>query len=149
MIIVVSGTRSADPRRHQGIIATALAETAAGVNDVTVRHGGGRGVDAIAATIAASYGWGTDPHPAQWNTCAEGCPPSSHLRTRRGYTWCPYAGPRRNAAMLAALPAPDRILAFPATGTSGKGGTWDLIHRATDAGHAIHRIQPLRIGGRP
>ena len=93
-------------------------------------HGACRGTDEIAAEeMKGVYARGElpgelvlDPHPAEW--------------TRFGRR----AGPIRNGEMVALKP--DVCLAFPMRGSGGKGGTWDCIHQAADAGIPV-RIYSL------
>jgi hypothetical protein len=156
-LIIVSGTRraTADHRTEVGFRLSCAALADPGV---TLVHGDASGVDRLAASIATVWGWTVVPVPAQWQTCAGfipreqgGCPSGPHLRSKGGRTWCPYAGHRRNQQMLNDYPGADFVLAFPAIGSAGKSGTWDLVHRAADAG-LTPQIFPLavqRVEARP
>lgn len=143
IIVQVSGTRDAD-KTHLPNLADALApiRDAYPGADVVLRHGDAEGVDKLCGNIADSWGWKPDPVPARWFECGEGCPGNPHL-TPTGR--CPFAGPRRNRIMLATLPRPDFILAFPAIGAKGKGGTWGFMREAAELGFVIHRVVPLRV----
>lgn len=81
----------------------------------TVVHGGARGLDTTAATLAAEAGWNVEAHPADWD---------AHGRA---------AGPIRNQKM-ADLGA-DLCIAFP-----GGRGTADMVRRAEKAGIPVRHI---------
>lgn len=91
---------------------------------ITIVHGGARGVDELAGKLAAGAGYDVEVHEANWVKLGKG------------------AGPIRNQEMVDL--GANLVLAFPAVGSKGKGGTWDLIHRAADANMTVH-IHPLRI----
>jgi hypothetical protein len=61
MRVLVTGSRTWD---DQQAIFDALAEYNYG--QVTLVHGAARGADAIAAKIAAAFGWTVEDHPANW-----------------------------------------------------------------------------------
>jgi hypothetical protein len=140
IVILVSGTRHATDS-HRRIVTVAMAPFT-GRGPVTLRHGAARGLDSIADDIAEKWGWELDPFPAAWADCGPGCPPRPHRKTREDRSYCPYAGGRRNDEMVATLPRPVLALAFPAVGSAGRGGTWQLIHGAADAGLVV-RVMPL------
>jgi hypothetical protein len=61
------------------------------------------------ALAAADVGVLEEPHPADWDLCAPDCPTDAHRRAKRPGdtahpgrldTYCPGAGPRRNAHMI-------------------------------------------------
>lgn len=69
-----------------------------------------------------------DPMPADWDHCAEDCPPRPHRVVKREGDifhpgllpdYCPKAGPRRNVAMQIKAPRPNICLAFPLPGSYG------------------------------
>jgi hypothetical protein len=149
-LIIVSGTRHATTAEHRPEVEARLAQCHSG-GEVTLVHGDASGVDRLAAFIANGWAWNVVAVPAQWQTCAAyiprelgGCPAGPHLRSKGGRTWCPYAGHRRNQQMLNDYPEADFVLAFPAIGSAGKSGTWDLVHRAADAG-LTPQIFPLAV----
>jgi hypothetical protein len=84
-------------------------------------HGACRGADTMADQLWRLWGWPTESHPADWS--------------RFGV----FAGPRRNAVMVAA--GADLCLAFPAPGSRG---TWDCVRRAQTAGIPVrvHQSTP-------
>lgn len=140
--VIVSGTRHATITHRRIIRAVLQIEVEDQPQDMhrghTLIHGDAPGVDRLAADIARAWEWEIEPHPAAWTQHTPDCPITDRHRRAN----CLLAGPRRNAAMLAA--SADLVIAFPAIGSAGRGGTWDLIHRATDA-NVYTIIQPLAI----
>ncbi|MEU0937660.1 SLOG family protein [Embleya sp. NPDC005971] len=76
----------------------------------------------------ARFGWDVvaEPYPADWDSCGDDCPPRPHrVRRRPGDTmhpgvladYCPGAGPRRNAHMVAA--GADVVHAYPSRRSRG------------------------------
>lgn len=89
-----------------------------------------------------------EPHPADWDHCAPGCPPTAHrIRKRPGDVhhpgelpdYCPGAGPRRNARMISL--GADHVLAFPRSGRR-RSGTRATIRLAREAGIPVTVIVP-------
>lgn len=74
---------------------------------IEVIEGQASGADSIAANWATAHqddGVGHHPVPADWEgPCAPDCKPG-HRRERNGTTYCPTAGHRRNADMVALVP---------------------------------------------
>jgi len=105
----------------------------------TLVHGGARGVDLIAASLAIDLGWAEEIFPADWQHCDPTCPPDHLEYTRRGTTYCPSAGHRRNQAMVDSRP--DLVLAFPLPGSRG---TWDAVCRARKAGIDVEVVNAVR-----
>jgi hypothetical protein len=71
----------------------------------------------------------TDPHPADWEgPCGTECRPG-HRRPRRGTTYCPLAGHRRNQTMVDLKP-----VLVVAAHRDGSRGTADCLRRAKKAG---------------
>lgn len=97
MKVLVCGSR--DWTDHEKI-RIRLAELPRGT---LVLHGGARGADRIAGTVAASLGLAVNEYPADW----------------RGFGRS--AGYRRNLAMLGQ--EPDLVLAFWLDGSTGTGHT--------------------------
>lgn len=95
--------------------------------DAVLVHGGARGVDRMAAAAWISLGGTALPYRARWSQCARGCPPN-HLRQNGGRRYCPTAGHRRNARMVA--DGADLCVAFS---RDGSAGTNDCVHRAQGA----------------
>lgn len=133
--ILVTGSR--DWTDH-GAVAAALTEAwhdAAqnGPGGLTIVHGAAPGADSSAARWAhdnRTYGVTGERHPAEWSLCAPDCPPDpKHRRRRRnGSTFCPGAGPRRNALMVGL--GADLCLAFPLGVSEGTRGCMELAEAA-------------------
>ena len=79
--------------------------------EFVVVHGAAKGLDTIAANMAAHYRLRAEAHPADWTTHGK------------------RAGPIRNQAMVDL--GADICLAFP---TASSVGTWDCVRRANRAG---------------
>ena len=82
-------------------------------------------------------GWPVDqePHPAHWNApCGPDCRPG-HRQQKDGRDWCPYAGHRRNQAMV-------DLGARACVGfwRNGSSGTRDCIRRAEAAHIPVLKI---------
>lgn len=111
-VVLVSGSRHATAERHASIVATVLDQYYGHYRrPVVLRHGGAPGIDTIAADRAHQWLWSTDPHPADWANCGPDCPPRPHRKLGLYGPYCPLAGPRRNQAMVDALPRPGVVLA--------------------------------------
>lgn len=96
---------------------------------VTLVHGDARGLDSMAAQVAAHRGWKIESHPAQWNLHTAQCP-AGH----QGLDTCKMAGHRRNHEMIAL--SAGLVIAFP-TGDESSGlskGTWGCARAAMNAG---------------
>ncbi|MFI6793645.1 SLOG family protein [Nonomuraea sp. NPDC050383] len=81
-----------------------------GHREYVIVHGGAQGADRIAADFCEDQaGWydnadqtlAVEHHPADWATCAPTCRPGHRRARRDGTTYCPTAGLRRDAAMVA------------------------------------------------
>jgi hypothetical protein len=79
---------------------------------ITIIHGGARGADQLAGTIAELWRWPVEVYEADWDKHGKG------------------AGPIRNKQMLDEG-KPDLILAFPMLVSKG---TWDMIRQGVRAG---------------
>lgn len=110
--ILVTGSRrwpanATEPIRDAILDACRRLDPTRSVEDggwpnVTLVHGSCKGLDYLAATIAASLGLAVEPHPADWNR------------------WGRSAGPRRNATMVRL--GADVCLAFPIGASPGTRG---------------------------
>lgn len=130
-------------RREQPVRdAIAAIVSQHGPQNVVIVEGCAPGADQIAERIGVAWGGGltVEHHPADWDTCAPACR-SGHRRARRdGTTYCPAAGLRRDAEMVAQ--GADVCLAFIAPcadrtcrrrtphGSHGASYTADRAHRA-------------------
>lgn len=128
--ILVTGSRDwGDSLRFSHALYWA---TLGSVDDVVVIHGANdddeRSLDLIAERLAKQLGMPTEPHPADWPTCAPECNPKHRKVNRRGQEYCPSAGHRRNAEMVAL--GADICLAFIRNGSKGATGCADLAEKA-------------------
>lgn len=153
-VLIVSGSRHATDE-HRGIIGAGLLAAVNGephAKATLLVHGAARGVDTIAAQVAKDHwAWDVEPFPAKWHLCDTtthvelgGCPQRPHLKNRGGRTYCPFAGFRRNQAMLDAYPDAAAVLCFPSETGGVKSGTGDFIDRAIRAGFDFS-VHPLRV----
>jgi hypothetical protein len=128
--VLVTGSRGWDDDHY---IATVLAEIKATefFADAVLVHGAAKGVDTIAAEAWRDLGGRVEAVPAKWGGCVDRCPPG-HRKSKGGRSWCPTAGHRRNADMVAR--GADLCLAFHRGNSSG---TADCIRRAHAAGIAV------------
>lgn len=116
MRVLVTGSRNWTDRETIEKALELVADVAsvcadlASPKDITVVHGGARGVDTIAAEVAREYGMRVEEHRADWD--------------RYGRS----AGPRRNAEMVAA--GADVCLAFPLGESRGTRGCMALAAKA-------------------
>ncbi len=122
--VLVTGSRS---WRYPATIRRVLETIAATSPDLTVVHGGAPGADRMAGDYARDRGWNVEVHHADWSTCDPGCKPS-HRRVGKRGEYCPTAGHRRNAAMVATQPA--IVLAFWRDHSSGTKQCLDLAKQA-------------------
>ncbi|WP_188274327.1 SLOG family protein [Streptomyces sp. CBMA152] len=139
-LILVTGSRSWDDvlTLNDALLETWHDATQDGHCGITVMHGGAVGADHLAGIWARAHqedGVGHDQIDAQWTDCANNCPPG-HRKERRGYTWCPTAGHRRNQQMVNAGPL--LCLAFHRGQSTG---TADCIRRAETAGIPVRRYE--------
>lgn len=95
--------------------ARAMAARGYDTSEITLVHGGARGLDRRAGTVARAQGWSEEVHHADWKT---------HGRA---------AGPLRNKAMVEA--GADVVVGFPAHANPADGsrGTWNCLGYAVDA----------------
>ena len=117
---------------------------------IEVIEGQASGADTIAAAWARDHhddGVGHQPMPAKWEHCAADCPPG-HRKRAYGHTWCPTAGHRRNAEMVAT--GPQLVLAFIAPCTSKRctkpkphdsHGVTNCIQLAKKAGLTVREVR--------
>jgi hypothetical protein len=92
------------------------AAAATGARHFELKHGGGRGLDAIVDQLARGWGWEVTPFPAHWMT-----PPRKKDP----------AGPIRNDAMASS--GAELALAFPIGDSRRSPGTWDCIEACARA----------------
>lgn len=110
-VIVCGGRDYTDARTVRRVVHALDHDT------VTIVHGGARGADVLAETVAMECGIRVEPHPALW---------ALHGKA---------AGPIRNREMLDA--GADLVLAFP-----GGRGTAHMVSIARAAGIPVLAVQP-------
>lgn len=102
------------------------------------------GADLLTVEFAA-WAWWDEPeiYYADWDNCTPACPAGHRVRKKPGDVhhpgtlddYCPGAGPRRNAAMVA--DGADLCVAFP---TAGSRGTWNCVRLAKSAGIPVRVV---------
>ncbi|MDX3230554.1 hypothetical protein [Streptomyces sp. ME19-01-6] len=151
LVILLTGARELP---EPGIVPATIADIALNIADgpVVIRHGacpGRKSADQAASDWIRDCGeWlgvTEDPMAADWDHCTSDCPPG-HRRTKApGDTahpgqlpdYCPAAGPRRNAAMVAKQPRADWGIAFP----HGRSyGTRNCMRLAQMAGIPVREV---------
>lgn len=154
-VILLAGSRHLT---EPGVVPAALFDIAVNIADgpVIVRHGacpGEHSADQAASDwvneLGGRFGVSEDPMPADWDNCAPNCPPGPGHRRRKKPgdvahpglldDYCPGAGPRRNAGMVAKLPRPAWMVAFPEPGQRNVG-TRGCMRLAEAAGITVHTI---------
>lgn len=153
VILLAGGRELPEP----GIVAGTLADITLNIAEgpVIVRHGacpGKKSADQAASDWIRDCGeWlgvTEDPMPADWDHCTDDCPPGHRRRKKPGDTahpgrlpdYCPAAGPRRNAAMVAKEPRAEWMVAFPDP-ASPSYGTRNCMRLAKAAGIDVHEIK--------
>lgn len=121
LVVLATGSRW---WRDRELAFAAWDQAADRFGDFALRHGDcPTGFDVISQEWADRHGVATDPMPAAWDSCGWDCPPTPHRRRKRADDvhhpgmlddFCPHAGPRRNAAMVAkgaelVVAAPDAL----------------------------------------
>lgn len=159
MRVLVTGSRMwADSAVIWGELdALAAQAAAAGETELIVVHGDHRpslkngryemrSADYLAEMWATRGGHPlpvrSEPHPAKWALCAPECTPRHRRYRDDGTAYCPSAGPRRNAEMVAA--GADRVLAFIRNASRGASHCADLAERA---GLTVERFEVRRAKG--
>lgn len=112
--ILVTGSRNWTDHDivHDAMTAEARWRSPLGTrwSEMTLIHGAARGLDTIAAELAAEIGMQIEPYPADWTTFGKS------------------AGHRRNAVMVAS--GADVCLAFPISESRGTRGCMKLAEKA-------------------
>ncbi len=147
-LILASGTRHATIADH-GIIVrdSILAHLDDGPHRIYVGDEPD-GVDAIVAGLARANSWDLNVFVAYWEECGPGCPPSPHRRRRRvnGEPYCPFAGPRRNGALVRAFKRDGGKIGlfFPAANADSRG-TENCLRQARKAGLVVPDEQIVKL----
>lgn len=135
--ILITGSRDWSDRAQ---LEWALGVAFKVFRPIVVVHGACEtGADRIADEWAQRAGIAVDPFEADWDNCGPECRPGHRRQRRDGSEFCPAAGPRRNARMVAA--GARYCLAFVLPGSRG---TQDCIRRAEAAGIPVHRFEAER-----
>jgi hypothetical protein len=140
-LLLVSGTRHATIADHGLTVQRAIVKTTGWMPEgepLEIYVGDEPdGVDAIITALCRRNGWQSHIFEAEWEACGPGCPQGEHRRRRRtsGEEYCPYAGPRRNRAMIRAFAADGGkdVLGFPAANAKSSG-TRGCMREARRAG---------------
>lgn len=157
--IIASGGRDFLDRQTVRNALFGVAREAGGYDRILVVHGhcpasnDAPGADQLAEEWACDHwhaGVRIERHPAGWDHCAPDCPPRHRIRKRPGDTvhpgrlpdYCPGAGPRRNAEMVAK--GGRLLLAFP---TPASRGTWNAVRLAKAAGIEVRIIRSTMTTG--
>lgn len=134
---VTGGRRYADADRVRQVRESVERLTEGRSEPLTLVHGAASGLDLLwAKAVRDSPRWLLEPHEAAWGReCDELCRHGGWRPHRGdGSTYCPAAGPIRNARMVAS--GLDLLLAF-----SGGKGTEDMTRRARAAGVLTLRVE--------
>lgn len=143
-VVLISGSRE---HPDTSVATSALADYVLNVapGPVIVRHGacpGEKSIDhAISRWVRDCGKWlgvTEDPMAADWDHCTETCPQGHRKQKRPGDTahpgvcddYCPAAGPRRNAAMVAKKPRAALLIAAPHGASVGTRGCVRLAQAA-------------------
>jgi hypothetical protein len=140
--VLVTGSRSWDAVEpiHQALLDAWHDARQDGWPGIEVIEGQASGADSIAAAWAVERhhdGVGHQPMPARWETCAPNCPPG-HRKTAHDRTYCPTAGHRRNAAMVATGPLLTLAFLAPCTSTRCQKPQPHNSHGATNCAQLAH-----------
>ncbi|MFH9426003.1 DUF2493 domain-containing protein [Streptomyces sp. NPDC017529] len=135
--IVVTGSRAWTDAQ---LLADVLLDTwhdatQLGHTSIVIVHGGADGADTLAGLWARGHGLDVEVHEADWEHCADDCPPGHRRSRARGGDYCPTAGPRRNQQLIDA--GADLVVAFH---REGSRGTADCLHRAQATGLPVRRV---------
>lgn len=135
--ILVTGSRSwSDADALADVLLDTWHDaTQNGHTGIVIIHGTADGADTLADLWARGNGLDVESHPADWDHCAENCPPGHRKPRARGGDYCPTAGHRRNQRMLDA--GADLVVGFQ---RDGSRGTADCLRRAKAAGLPVRHI---------
>lgn len=156
VILFAGGRELTEP----GVVPATIADIVFNIAEgpVVIRHGacpGRKSADQAASdwinSVGNRHGVIEDPMPADWDLCAANCPPGPGHRRRKKPgdvahpgelpDYCPSAGPRRNADMVAKQPRADWMVAFPEPGQPNYG-TRSCIRLAEATGIKVYEVTP-------
>ncbi|MEU1071859.1 MULTISPECIES: hypothetical protein [unclassified Streptomyces] len=159
LIVIVAGSRNhPDPGFASYTLARLILEEIVRNVPVIVRHGACPGEKSVdqeihrwIGAVGQFAGVTEEPYPADWDHCTTDCPADAAHRRRKKpgdvhhpgllATYCPAAGPRRNAEMVATLPRAHQALVFP----SPRGpsyGTRNCARLCRQARIEVREIKP-------
>ena len=120
--MLVTGARRWSDAHLLGLaLCTVIVSLQLPPSEITVVHGDAEGADRMSGRLAVKLGMGVDPHPACWSVCSPECPSGHRRINRRNQEYCPDAGFRRDAEMVALLAPGEFCLAFALRWASGTG----------------------------
>lgn len=124
--LLVTGSRTWEDA-HLIRVALRAAAVSLGVPtwEITLVHGGARGADLLAGQVGHRMSMRIEVHEADWRRCTQDC--LHDLKAAKNY--CPDAGYRRNATMLALMPPGSLVLAFAANVPGGTSGCAQVARR--------------------
>lgn len=124
--LLITGSRTwANVNLIRVALRAAMLSLGVPTREITLVHGGARGADQVAGQVAQRMGMQVEVHEAQWRRCTEDC--IHDLKAKRSY--CPDAGHRRNAEMIATMTPGSLALAFAAAVPSGTSGCAQVARR--------------------
>jgi hypothetical protein len=150
-VVLFTGAREhPDPVLVTSMLAKYVLTEAPGW--VIARHGDCPGKDSVDQAVAEwvadcgeALGVIADPMPADWDHCYADCQPNHRIKKQPGDIYhpgekpdyCPSAGPRRNAQMIAKNPRPDLVIAAP---FAASRGTRNCVSQARAAGIPVRAL---------
>lgn len=124
--LLVTGSRAWQDRNLIRVaLRSAVLSLGVPTREITLVHGDAQGADRMAGYIGRQMGMVIEAHPANWRRCTDEC--IHDLRAAKKY--CPDAGYRRNAEMIATMPVGSLTLAFAANIPSGTSGCAQVTRR--------------------
>lgn len=124
--ILVTGSRAwADTNLIRQALRSVVMSLGVPTREITLVHGGASGADRMAGQAAHRMGMQVEVHEADWRRCTDDC--IHDLKAAKRY--CPDAGYRRNAKMVATMPPGSLVLAFAASVPSGTSGCAQVARR--------------------
>lgn len=124
--LLVTGSRTWDDAHLiQVALRAAMISLDLPAREITLVHGGAQGADQTAGRVGHRMGMRIEVHEAQWRRCTETC--IHDLRAAKKF--CPDAGYRRNARMIASMEPGSLVLTFAASVPGGTSGCAQIARR--------------------
>lgn len=124
--LLVTGSRTwSDSNLIRIALRAAVLSLGVPTREITLVHGGAQGADRLAGQVAQRMGMQVEVHEAEWRRCTDDC--IHDLKAAKRY--CPDAGYRRNAKMIALMPPGSLALAFAAAVPGGTSGCAQVARR--------------------